>query len=63
MLDGLGKDNVIVNSVTITSGTQEQKETGVADMEELEESEGVDELSDDTEDKAGIHSILVKGFP
>ena len=56
MMDSLRKDHVKINSVTIIPETQEQQETGVVDVE-LEQNEEDDELSEDTDNEAGLLHI------
>ena len=63
MINALGKDHVIINTVSIIPEIQEQQVTGVTDVEELEPHEGDDEPSEIVEDQASIHSIMVNKIP
>ena len=52
-----------INTITIATGTHRQQEIGVADIEELEKSEDDDNLSDNANDEASVHSITINKIP
>ena len=63
MMDSLGNDHLKINTITIAPGTHRQQEISVTDIEELEESEEDDNLNEDTNDEASVHSITINKIP